>query len=247
MEGEMQVAPPASTVRAERPEGRQRPYSAAASRRETLPFVVRIARSRDDVLKAVAMRAHAYGRHLPEVGRVLQRPEDDDWRDDVLLLLAQSKLDGSVLGSIRLHPNWRKPLHIEHETRLPERLQGTRLLELMRLTVRNGLAGRLVMAALAKASYEICAWAGIDHILVAGRHPVNTLYESMQFDDLLDGGTVALSYAAGVPHGLYALPVQDADRRWRQSAHSLYPFMAHTEHPDIQLDFRSPALQGWCR
>ncbi|UUX97153.1 N-acyl amino acid synthase FeeM domain-containing protein [Aquabacterium sp. J223] len=225
----------------------RRPYSVPALRQDTLPFVVRLAESRDDILKAVHLRAQAYGRHLPEVGQLLMQPEADDWRDDVLLLIAESKLDRSVLGSIRLHPNWLHPLRIQGEFEMPAHLRGRRLLELMRLTVRNGLAGKLVMGALAKASFEICAWAGIDAMLVAGRFPVSAMYEAMQFDDLLHGATVPLSYAAGVPHGIYALPIAEVETRLRKVGHWLYPFIAHTEHRDIQLDYRSEALQKWCR
>jgi hypothetical protein len=33
------------------------------------------------------------------------------------------------------------------------------------------------------------------------------------------------------------MPIADADRRWRARGHSLYGFMARTEHPDIQIDY----------
>jgi len=63
------------------------------------------------------------------------------------------------------------------------------------------------------------------------------MYRSMHFDDVFAGATVPISYAEGRPHSVFALPVSDADRRWRSSNHSLYRFMARTEHPDIQIDY----------
>src|SRR6188472_2321739 len=213
------------------------PYSVLPQKRETLAFRVRLATSTTDIARAVAVRSLAYGRHVPAVGAVLRVPEPDDSRNDVLLVIAESKLDRAVLGSIRLQPNFHQPLRLETDVRLPDKLVCKRLVEFMRLTVTHGLPGRLVMAALAKASFEICHRSGVDYILVAGRQPVSLMYESMQFDDLLDGGTVNLSYAAGLPHGIYCLPVREADRRWRTASHSLYPFMAHTEHPDIEIDY----------
>ncbi len=33
------------------------------------------------------------------------------------------------------------------------------------------------------------------------------------------------------------MPIADADRRWRESNHALYDFMARTEHRDIQIDY----------
>jgi hypothetical protein len=59
----------------------------------------------------------------------------------------------------------------------------------------------------------------------------------MHNDEDYAGATVPISYAEGRPHSIFALPVSDADRRWRSSNHSLYGFMARTEHPDIQIDY----------
>jgi hypothetical protein len=219
------------------------PYSVLPQRTESLAFRVRLATSTADIVRAVAVRSSAYGRHVPAVGAVLRVPEPDDSRNDVLLVIAESKLDRAVLGSIRLQPNFHQPLRLQTDVTLPDKLTGRPLVEFMRLTVTHGLPGRLVMAALAKASFEICHRTGVEYILVAGRQPVSLMYESMQFDDLLGGGTVNLSYAAGLPHGIYCLPVRDADRRWRTAAHSLYPFMAHTEHPDIEIDYSSDLIR----
>ena len=59
----------------------------------------------------------------------------------------------------------------------------------------------------------------------------------MHFDDVLDGETDSLSYAGNVPHSIFALPIRDADRRWRTTGYTLYEFMARTEHPDIRIDY----------
>jgi len=107
----------------------------------------------------------------------------------------------------------------------------------MRLGVENGIAGRMVMAALCKAGYEISFAAGFDYIFAVGRRSTSEMYRSMHFDDVFAGATVPISYAEGRPHSIFALPVSDADRRWRSSNHSLYGFMARTEHPDIQIDY----------
>lgn len=220
-----------------------RPYAGPPQRRESLAFHVRLATTPSELRQAVGVRSAAYGRHMPEVGASLREPEPDDARDDVLIVIAASKLDGTVLGSMRLQPNLRQPLRIEGEADLPALYRGKRLVEFMRLTVTNGTAGRLVMPALAKASFEICYRTGIDYAFVAGRHPVSLMYQAMQFDDVLRGGKVNLSYAAGVPHSIYCLPIEEADERWRRAGQSLYPFMAHTEHPDIVIDYTSPLLR----
>lgn len=92
------------------------------------------------------------------------------------------------------------------------------------------------MVAIVKAAFELCHASGIDYVIVAGRRSVAAMYRSMLFDDLLDGGSVALSYAANLPHNVFSMPVREADLRWREAHHSLYDFMARTSHPDIQID-----------
>ena len=153
-------------------------------------------------------------------------------------MLAERKLDKRVLGSMRLQPNVRRPLRIESVTRLPKPYDGCRLIEFMRLGIENGMSGQMVVAALAKASYEICHAAKMDFIVAVGRRSTSALYRSMLFDDVLDGGTVLVPHAGNLPHSIHCLPIVEADRRWREGNHSLYDFMARTEHPDINVDYR---------
>jgi len=215
----------------------ERPYSAVVTSRESLPFRVRLVDDAQDLAKAVEIRSSAYSRHLPPVGEALRRAEVDDHRDDVLILIAERKIDRRVVGSMRLQPNFSGPLRVEGEVELPEVYKGRRLIEAMRLGVENGTSGRMVMVALVKAAYEICHACRMDFALVAGRRSVAAIYRSMLFDDVLEGRTIPLSYADHVQHSVLAMPIRDADRRWRAAGHSLYDFMACTEHPDIQIDY----------
>jgi N-acyl amino acid synthase FeeM len=167
----------------------------------------------------------------------LRQPEGDDYRPDVLILVAERKIDRQILGSMRLQPNFDAPLRIEGEVKLPEKFEGRRLIEAMRLGVENGTSGRMVMVALVKAAFEICHACAFDFALVAGRRSVAAIYRSMLFDDVLEGRTIPLSYADNVQHSVLSMPIADADRRWRESNHALYDFMARTEHRDIQIDY----------
>jgi hypothetical protein len=214
-----------------------RPYSVPVEKRESLPFIVRFAENAQDLQKAVEIRSSAFTRHFPALGHVLRDPEADDRRSDVLVLIAERKTDRRVLGSMRLQPNLFRPLRVESEIRLPQVYQDRRLVEFMRLGVENGNAGQMVMAALAKAGYEICHASRFDYILAAGRRSTSEIYRSMQFDDVFDGRSVALSYAENTHHWIFALPIEEADLRWRVANHALYDFMARTEHRDIRIDY----------
>jgi hypothetical protein len=215
-----------------------RPYSVEPQQIQDLPFRVRLAQSEADLQRAVQIRRQAYGRHVPGMEEVLREAEPDDHRADAVLILAEAKDSGDVLGSLRLLTNLSHPLHLEEEVALPARFQGQRLLEAWRLTVRNSQQARMVSAALYKTLYEVSYHCEIDHVFVVARHPVDRLYKAMQFRDALDGHKIALSNTLGIPHGLYYLPVKEADSLWRQARCPLYPFMALTHHPDIDIDHR---------
>lgn len=65
------------------------------TKEERLPFWVRLVRNEADLRKAVHIRHAAYARHVPDLAHQLQEPEATDYEDGVVVLLAESKLDGS--------------------------------------------------------------------------------------------------------------------------------------------------------
>ena len=69
---------------------------------ERLPFRVRLVRSEEDLAKAVSIRHAAYARHLPGFAEQLRHPERSDFSADGIVLLAESRLDGSPLGTMRV-------------------------------------------------------------------------------------------------------------------------------------------------
>lgn len=191
--------------------------------------------------RAVALRSSAYARHAAPAADKLRVPESDDGRDDVVVLVAKSKLDDMVVGTIRLNSNSKTAMRFEASTRLPERFAGTRCVEFMRLGVASGGQGQLVSAALAKASFRVCKASDIDFIFVASRHPVDVVYKRYRFDDLLDGEKVQLDYAPGVEHSILCLPVATAEERWRKYSRLVHNFFVETEHPDIAVDYTEAA------
>lgn len=213
----------------------ERPYSTRAEREERLPFRVRIAIAAQDVERAVEIRASAFSRHLPHVGEALRTAEKEDFRPDVLLLIAERKLDGRPIGSMRLEPNFGGPLRIEGETTLPARFRNKRLVETTRLGVENGIAGTLVMAALVKASFEICSASGIDYGIAVGRRSVGEIFRSMALDVV--EGPVRLSYSERTLFWIFAMSKLEWEGRLRERNRFYFDFMARTEHPDIEIDY----------
>jgi hypothetical protein len=212
------------------------PHPAGTLATERLPFTIRRATDSDALRKAVQVRHAAYARHLPEFARTLALPEACDFEDDTVVLLAESRLDGSPLGTIRIQTNWYRPLHVEQSLVLPDWLQGRRLAEVTRLGVEEGRIGRVVKFALMKAGFEYWETNGIDWVVATGRPPIDRQYEQLLFTDIrADQAMVPLRHVGGIPHRVMAFEMATAEARWRAAAHPLLGFFRHTRHPDIDI------------
>jgi len=204
---------------------------------ELLPFTVRLVRDTEDLNKAVEIRHSAYARHLPGFAETLKSPETADIENGVVVLLAESKLDGSPLGTMRIQTNEFKPLCLEQSVQLPEWLKTLRLAEATRLGVTNEQGGRLVTTALFKAYYLYCHQIGIDWMVIAGRSPIDRQYARLLFEDVFAGlGFIPLMHAGNLPHRIMSSNVDTAEERWAAAKHPLFNFAFRTHHPDIKLD-----------
>jgi hypothetical protein len=202
---------------------------------ERLPFRVKIATA-DELIPVARLRAAAYGKHLPALATRLLRPEAADFELGNEVFVAVSKLDGSMLGTIRTHSNLFKPLPLEESFDLPLHFQGRRLIEATRLSVLGNLQASLVRNALFKTFFQYCLAQKADWMLAAGRRPVDRLYDSMLWRDVDGVGNLyPMAHAAGVPHRVMCMAPAEAEPIWRAADHPLFRFAFQTVHPD--LDF----------
>jgi hypothetical protein len=220
---------------------------------ESLPFTIRRVRNEDELLKAVQIRHAAYARHVPEFARSLTLPEAADYESNTVVLLAESKLDGTPLGTARIRTNIHHPLHIEESIALPEWLQGRSLGEVERLGVSQGRIGHVVKVALVKAFFEYFEKSGLEYAVISGRTPVDRQYEQLLFQDVFgENELVPLRHIGNIPHRIMAFEIATGEARWRAAAHPLLKFFRETHHPDIDVglpaaplsnvfQFRSPA------
>jgi len=214
---------------------------AQAAPQEYLPFTVRQVGNQNDLDRAIRLRHLAYSRHLPEFAEALKEPEADDRADDAIILLAESKLDGSPIGTVRIQTNLHAPLNVEHSIALPQSLAGKSIAEVRRLAVAPGSAGRLVKMVLIKAVYLYCRDNHLDWILVAARPPLDRTYEQLTLRDLLDGRTfIPLPRDNNVPHRVLGAPIVDLPARFAAVRHPLYDFFFVASHSDIDPSCCAP-------
>jgi len=228
---------PMSSAHDATPTGMRYARRSAALRTEHLPFRVRLAQSPADLARAIGVRHAAYARHLPPaLCEAMRQPEPLDLEGRSLILLAESRADGSALGTLRIQMNTRQPLLLESAVALPDWMQGRRLAEATRLAVTASVTGQLVKTTLVKAAYELCLARGVDFMVIAARSPADRLYERLLFRDVFpDGRRVPLEYAFQLPHRVLFSDIQMAKNQWEAAQHPLLEFMAYTRHPDICL------------
>ena len=210
---------------------------------EALPFTLKIVRTQAELNQAVLIRQAAYDRHLPEFAKSLYKPEAADFEKGTVVLLAESKDDGSAVGTMRIQTNAYKPLCLEQSIDLPQWLKEAPMAEATRLGVTNQVGGRLVTTALFKAFYMYCQQIGVEWMVIAGRAPVDRMYQRMLFEDVFPGqGMVPLAHASNLPHRVMQFSVKTAFKRWSAVDHPLLKFAALTHHPDITLNIPSKPL-----
>ncbi len=203
---------------------------------ERLPFSVRIVSNEADLEKAVSIRHSAYERHIPEVAALLDKPEATDIEPGSVVLLAESKLDGSPLGTMRIQTNRYRKLTLEQSLELPSWLQGKGQAEATRLGVIGNRMGRLVKTALFKAYFQYCVQEEIEWMVITARSPLDRGYEALLFKDVLpEGGFTPMRHVGNIPHRVLAFNVELAEFNWSQAGHPLYGFVFNTDHPDIDL------------
>ncbi|MBE0624729.1 MAG: hypothetical protein IH606_07955 [Burkholderiales bacterium] len=213
----------------------QQAMSDAGIVEERLPFTLRVARSDAALQKAITIRQAAYARHVPEFAAKLGAPEENDYAPGSLVLIAESRMDGSPLGTMRIQTNRFKELAVERSVELPDWLRNRSMAEATRLGVAFGRSGRVVKTALFKALYFYCLNAGIDWLVIGARAPLDRMYEGLLFQDLYPGQFIPLRHFDNIPHRVLAFDVAGARASWEKAKHPLLNFMCYTHHPDIDL------------
>lgn len=237
----MSLFDPVTSARAGMSASVDRQASVAARTTERLPFTIRRVETEADLLKAVRIRHAAYARHVPDFARSLAQPEAADYESDTIVLLAESKLDGTPIGSTRIRTNLHRPLGVEASVALPHWLQGRRLVEATRLGIDEGRVGRVVKMALIKACFQYCQDNAIDYSVATGRPPVDRQYEQLLFSDVFpEQGPIALRHVGNLPHRVMAFEIASFETRYRDAGHPLTKFFFDTEHPDIDVGPATP-------
>ncbi|HMO48722.1 MAG TPA: hypothetical protein PKB14_22195 [Rubrivivax sp.] len=197
--------------------------------------------SHADLLDACAVRAQAYGHHVPEMGGRLAEPDALDLADGTTVFLCRDKTSGRATGTMRVQTSHAGPLMMEDSVALPDWLAATPRAEITRLAVAVG-ADPLTKLCLMKVSYLFCMAQQVQWMAIGARNEALIRnYRRLGFVDAFGGGVlVPLAHTGGLLHRILAFDVLAAERAWAAARHPLYGFMVRTQHADLLLESPQP-------
>jgi hypothetical protein len=209
-----------------------------------LGFALQPVASRDDLFEACAIRAQAYGHHLPEMGARLTQPDALDEAPGTTVFLCRDKASGRATGTMRVQTSHAGALMMERSVALPDWLAVMPRAEITRLAVSVG-ADPLTKLCLMKASYLFCMAQHVQWMVIGARNEALIRnYRRLGFIDALGRDElVPLAHTGGLMHSILAFDVFAAERAWAAARHPLYGFMVQTVHDDLKVDLpqRQPA------
>lgn len=204
--------------------------------REFLPFVITVVRDVQALRDAVGVRHAAYVRHVPDVARTMVAGEQLDFDRGTVVLVAHSKLDGTPLGTVRLHSNEFAALPVEQSVELPPDFVGLRLVELTRFAIPPTGNSAVLKLALLKAGLLCSKALGGERMVITARNPLDRMYERLLFEDVdKEAGFVPMAHVGGLPHRVLWQGVSETQSRLKAANHPLYQFLFETIHPDIEI------------
>lgn len=212
---------------------------------ELLPFRITLARTEAQLRRAVSVRASAFGRKSLELATALGEPEPADRSADSVVIIAEDKVTGDPIGTMRIASNLQRPMDIEAYDDLPDALVGRRIARAERLGVTTRRNASLVKVALFKALHRYCLALQIEWIVVQVTPPRDKDYRALGFFEILPDVNFESFILPGTRQICLALNAESAERRFHAVDHMLYRFMFATWHPDI--DVFSSVRGEWAR
>jgi hypothetical protein len=202
----------------------------------TLGFTVRLVASGEDLRDACSVRAQAYGRHLPELGRRLAEPDELDFDPGTTVFICRDKATGRASGTMRIQSSLHSPLLMERSVVLPGWLASSSRAEVTRLAVPVG-ADPLARLCLWKASYLFCMANHLRWMVIGARsEALIRNYRRLGFVDVFEPEELMpLAHTGGMLHRIMAFDATSAERVWGATRHPLYNFIFETAHDDLQV------------
>lgn len=202
---------------------------------EPLPFVVKRLENQEELNKLTELRCLCYGHHFPQMREALIKPQECDFFDSTVNIIAINKADGRLLGAIRTETNRGHKLSLQDDLDIPDYfLQGC-LATATKFCIRPNSHGKWVRLALFKSFFMSLVMLKADNVIITARRELESFYQKNLCDvDLyVDNPYRKIRSIGNIEHRIYAMSVDRLYVRWVTTPHPYMGFLEDIRHPDI--------------
>lgn len=195
---------------------------------------IRIARTDEQIQKAVAVRYQAYAEKLSGLASDVAIKEDLDRTLNPVILLAEEADSGKVIATARLNsdPGIRDLLA---QIQLPADYSQDRLGYFSRMAaVGDPVSKKVARALLHKALLQLCVAKQIDRMLLLVGTARSKLYMPWGFQPVFKDETRP-EMMHGRAVNLYQLQTRKAEQRVSELSDTLYEFLFKSYHEEIEI------------
>lgn len=197
---------------------------------------IRVARTRDDMNRAVAVRYQAYSEKFQGLAEDVNRPEDLDFEINPIILIAEDKSTGEVFATARLNHGLEIRNYLS-EIDLPKSLDKESLGYLSRMAA-TGPVDRKNMARflIHKAMFQICMAKQVTMMLTLVGRVRSKLYMPLGFRPIFPANhLVHPAIVRGRPVALLGLKTYELARYLQEHDPVRYEFAFQRFHESIEV------------
>jgi hypothetical protein len=154
-----------------------------------LVYRVRLARTVNDIRRAISIRPEKYAKHDPSHLIELIGAEKEDVSPASIVIIAEDISDNSILGTFRLEGNFVSPILEEEIPGLAKFIPIGRLVSISRLVVVSPYSRAEIKFALFKAAVKLCQALQVNWIIVSALPPMDRQFGAvLPFRHLMPNG-----------------------------------------------------------
>ncbi len=200
-------------------------------------FRVKLARTTNDIKRAISIRPEKYAKHDPSFLFDLLGAEADDVSPDSIVIFAEDSELGEVLGTFRLEGNFSSSIYEEHIPTIAKYIPSGRLVSVSRLVVNATARRAEIKFALFKAAVKLCQAFQVNWLVVSALPPMDLQFGGvLAFEHLLPDGEYF--ERPDVPEAkflLMGLDIAKCSENMRKHDPALYKYFFEEFTPEIEI------------
>lgn len=206
---------------------------------EELPFIVKITRLTSELPEVVRTRDTLFATrypYLPPEQLYIGTDRFDSQRHHLVIYIV-SKVNQSVLGSVRIATNSERPLRLELDlvNGLPKPWGNSHLAYISRFNVERCADERLVNLALLKAVDLYCHSKQAHMMIIAAPKPTDRVWKKIGFTDLYKGEDSFVLEGYPTPVRVLGSSLQRVREKINETDKEAFHFMYEAYHADFKI------------